>query len=205
MRWMRIVVAVAGAGLLAAPVAAQTTLSVGVAPYVGYMHLGNLISGPLGTSLGAIDGFAFGGRADLALTPNIALVGNLGYTSGDMTFGIPLVGGVTIGQRSALMYDLGVRYQAPLGSGRIVPFVEGGLGAMRQKVSTGPISVTATDLAWHAGLGASVQLAPQVALHLIASDYISKFNPGDQAGLDLSTDAIHNFAVTVGVRLGLGL
>lgn len=205
MRWARIVAAIAGTALVAAPVAAQTNLSIGVAPYVGYMHLGDLLSGPLNTSLGGINDFVFGGRADLVITPNISVVGNVGYVSGDMKFGIPLVGNITVGDRSALMYDLGLRYQAPLGTGRLVPFVEAGVGAMRQKVATGPISVTATDLAWHAGVGASVELAPEAALQLSATDYIGKFNPGDSAGLDLSTDTIHNFAVVVGIRLGLGL
>src|SRR5215212_1298586 len=100
--------------LLAAPAAAQAPSGPAlngkafqIAPYAGYMVFGNWIEGPLGTSLSSAGGALYGGQVGLRLAPNVSLVGNLAYSSGDLRVGIPLIGGLSVGHTKALLSDGG--------------------------------------------------------------------------------------------------
>ena len=127
------------------PLAAQQRSvgpSFGITPYAGYMKFGNLVSGPLGTSVRNAGAAVYGAEATLGLTRAIALVGNVAYTQPGLEIGAPLIGGVSVGQSSVLLYDAALRLRVPVGMGGlpISPFVQGGAGYARQSFDVGPAS-----------------------------------------------------------------
>jgi Outer membrane protein beta-barrel domain len=198
--------AVAGV-LLVAPLQAQSERSgsFGITPYAGYMKFGNLVDGPLGTSVRGAGGPVYGAEATLGITRGLALVGNLAYASSDLEVGVPVVGGLSFGRSSALLYDAGLRLSLPLSAGArgITPFVQGGAGAMRQELEVGPVATTATNFAYNVGAGVDVPLGSRLGLQLMAKDYIGKFDAREATAIDVDTETKHNWTVSAGVRLGL--
>jgi Outer membrane protein beta-barrel domain len=195
------------AGLLvAAPLQAQDVRpgTFGITPYAGYMKFGNLVNGPVGTSVRGAAGPVYGAEATLGITPGLALVGNVAYASTDLEVGLPVVGGLSFGRTSALLYDAALRLSLPLGGGSgIRPFVQGGAGAMRQEIEVGPIGTKATNFAYNVGAGVDVPLGSRLGLQLMAKDYIGKFDAREATAIDLNTETTHNWTVSAGVRLGL--
>ena len=106
------------------------------------MKFGNLVNGPLGTSVRGAAGPVYGAEATLGLTRGLALVGNVAYASSDLEVGLPVVGGLSFGRSSALLYDAALRLSVPLVglTGGIRPFVQAGAGAMRQEIEVAPVS-----------------------------------------------------------------
>jgi hypothetical protein len=198
--------AVAGL-LLAAPLQAQSARAGGFAitPYAGYMKFGNLVDGPLGTSVRGAAGPVYGAEATLGITRGLALVGNVAYASSDLEVGVPIVGGLSFGKSSALLYDAALRLSVPLGSGvaGVRPFVQAGAGAMRQELEIAPVAATSTNFAYNLGAGVEVPLGPRFGLQLMAKDYIGKFDAREATAIDVKTEATHNWTLSAGVRLGL--
>ncbi|MGH7580132.1 MAG: hypothetical protein ACREM9_08170, partial [Gemmatimonadales bacterium] len=120
--------AVAGL-LIVAPLQAQSARSgsFGITPYAGYLRFGNLVNGPLGASVRGAAGPVYGAEATVGITRGLALVGNVAYASSDLEVGLPVVGGLSFGRSSALLYDAALRLSVPLnaaGAGGIRPFVQ---------------------------------------------------------------------------------
>src|SRR5512138_2441858 len=59
-----------------------------ISPYAGYMIFGDIVDGPLGTSLTSSSGSVFGLQANLPLGPTVSVVGNVGYSEPDLRFGV---------------------------------------------------------------------------------------------------------------------
>jgi hypothetical protein len=175
-----------------------------VTPYAGYMFFGDYLKGPLGTSLTNAPGLMYGTQINMQLSPNIALVGNLGYTSSDIQIGVPFFGGVSAGHSTMYMYDAGLEYDFKAtkgGSIPFTPFITGGVGAMRYNIDEGDFfSTQATNLAGNVGLGADFVVGRGVALRLMAKDYIGQFNFQDATGLGLTGQTANNFALTAGLK-----
>ncbi len=203
----RILWAGALAGLaVTTPLAAQRSAgpSFGITPYAGYMKFGNLISGPLGTSVRNAGAAVYGAEATLGLTNAIALVGNVAYSQPGLEIGAPLIGGVSIGRSTVLLYDAALRLRVPVGTGLpISPFVQGGAGAVRQSFDLGPASTHSTNFAYNVGAGADVAIGRRLGLQLMVKDYIGKFDVQEATELGVDTKTTHNFAVSAGLRLGL--
>ncbi len=191
--------------LLAAPLEAQSGRpgSFSITPYAGYMKFGNLVDGPLGTSIRGAAGPVYGAEATLGITPGLALVGNVAYASSDLEVGVPVIGGLSFGKSSALLYDAALRLGVPLGTGGIRPFVQAGAGAMRQEIEVAPIATKATNFAYNVGAGVEVPLGPRLGLQLMAKDYIGKFDAKEATAIDVNTETTHNGTLSAGVRLGL--
>jgi opacity protein-like surface antigen len=194
------------AGLcVAAPLHAQraATGSFSITPYAGYMKFGNIASGPLGTSLRNAGAALYGAELSLGLAPAVALVGNVAYSQPDLEVGAPIVGGLSVGQSSVLLYDAGLRLRVPVSTGLPVsPFVQAGAGAIRQSVSVAPVSTHATNFAYNVGAGADLAIAPRIGIQLMAKDYIGKFDAREATGINVDTKTTHNWAVSAGLRLG---
>jgi hypothetical protein len=175
-----------------------------IAPYAGVMVFGNYLSGPFGTSLTNKPGMLYGTQVGLKLAPQLSLVGNLGYTSSDIDVGLPIIGGVSVGHSSTLLYDADLQYS--LGSMRsggtsFTPFVQGGVGAMRYDINAVSVLATqATNFAGNVGVGADVALGPGMALRLLAKDYIGRFDFRDATGIGIDGSTAHNFGLTAGLR-----
>jgi opacity protein-like surface antigen len=191
--------------LLAAPLEAQSARpgSFGITPYAGYMKFGNLVNGPLGTSVRGAAGPVYGAEATVGITRGLALVGNVAYASSDLEVGLPVVGGLSFGKSSAWLYDAALRLSVPVSAGGISPFVQAGAGAMRQEIEVAPVSTRSTNFAYNVGAGVEVPLGPRLGLQLMGKDYIGKFDAGEATGVNLDTKTTHNWTLSAGVRLGL--
>lgn len=194
--------------MLAAPLEAQSgrSGSFGITPYAGYMKFGNLVDGPLGTSVRGAAGPVIGAEATIGLTRGLALVGNVAYASSDLEIGVPIVGGLSVGKSSALLYDAALRLSLPLSSGAgpaLTPFVQAGAGAMRQEVQVAPVGTHSTNFAYNVGAGVDVPLGPRLGLQLMAKDYIGKFDVREATAVDVEAETAHNWTISAGVRLGL--
>ena len=199
--------AVAGL-LLAAPLQAQSgrSVSFAITHYAGYMKFGNLVNGPLGTSVRGAAGPVYGAEATVGITPGLALVGNLAYANSDLEVGLPVVGGLSFGKSSALLYDAALRLSVPLSAGAgpsIRPFVQAGAGAMRQEIEVASIATHGTNFAYNLGAGVDVPLGQRLGLQLMAKDYIGKFDAREATAVDVESKTAHNWTVRAGVRLGL--
>jgi hypothetical protein len=192
---------------LTTPLAAQHSAgpSFGITPYAGYMKFGNLVSGPFGTGVRNAGGAVYGAEATLGLTNGIALVGNVAYSQPGLEIGAPLIGGLSVGRSSVLLYDAALRLRVPVGTGGlpISPFVQGGAGRVRESIDIGPLATHATNFAYNLGAGADVAIAPRLGLQLMVKDYIGKFNAQEATALNVNTKTTNNWAVSAGLRLGL--
>ncbi|HEY7235383.1 MAG TPA: outer membrane beta-barrel protein [Gemmatimonadaceae bacterium] len=211
MRASIVIAAVAATVGLASSAAAQAPappLANGTAfeltPYAGYMIFGDYLKGPLGTSISNAPGALYGVQLGMKIYPNVSLVGNLGYTSSDITAGIPFLGGYSIAHSSTLLYDGGLQLDLPLTTASgfsLKPFAQVGAGAMRYSISESIIQTNTTNFAANLGVGADVSLGQSMGLRLMAKDYIGKFNFQGATDLDVQGQTAHNWALSAGLRL----
>jgi len=174
-----------------------------VSPYAGVMVFGDYLKGPLGTSVSNAPAPVYGTQVGLSLSPNLSLIGNIGYTQSDIKVGVPILGGLSVGHSSMLIYDGGLEYNfgSMKSSGLPVsPFVQAGVGAIRYNIDESILQTNATNLAGNLGLGADLQLGKGMALRLLAKDYIGKFNFKDATGFDISGETSHNYTLSAGLR-----
>lgn len=203
----RVLLLAATIGAPLAPSLAQAPNSgtvLHVSPYAGFMVFGNYLNGPLGTTLTNKPGMLYGTQVGLSLSPQLSLVGNIGYTSSNIDVGLPIIGGFTVGNSSTLIYDADLEYglgRLKEGGNSFSPFVQAGVGAMKYDIKAADILTTnATNLAGNVGLGADVMVGKGVALRLLAKDYIGKFNFKDATGLGVDGNTANNFGFTAGLR-----
>jgi opacity protein-like surface antigen len=174
-----------------------------VTPYAGYMMFGKLFEGPIGTSISAGSGPVYGAQMSLTMAKNVAVYGNVGYSSSDLKIGLPIIGGLDVGSSKALLYDGGLELKVPMQAASMVtPFVQGGVGAIRYEVSSGFLNTKATNVAYNFGGGVDVRLTPNMGVRLMAKDYLGKFDFKEATSFDLNGKTTNNVALTLGVNLG---
>jgi hypothetical protein len=186
---------------MAPPTASGTAFEL--TPYAGYMIFGNYLKGPLGTNISNAPGALYGVQLGMKLSPMVSLVGNVGYTSSDITVGVPFLGGYSIANSSTLLYDGGLQLELPMttASGlRFQPFGQFGAGAMRYNINASILQTNATNFAANAGLGADIGIGQSVAIRLMAKDYFGKFNFQDATSLNVQGQMAHNWALSAGLR-----
>ena len=88
---------------------AQSRPAARLTPYVGFLASGSIAELPLGFDVGNAGAPVYGLQLGINLTPNIALVGNIGYSDTELQAGIPFIGGFGIADSKVLMYDGGVQ------------------------------------------------------------------------------------------------
>jgi hypothetical protein len=184
----------------ASALAQATAPRVEVTPYAGYMLFGDFIQGPVGTSIGNAGGALLGAQLGVALTPNVALVGNVARASGDINLGIPFLDGITVGSSSAWMFDGALQLALPLSGSAFKPFVQLGAGAMRHTVKVG-LSTDATNFVGTLGAGADVGLTRNIGLRLMAKDYIGRFDVREATTIDYKPDVAHNVGLSAGLKI----
>jgi hypothetical protein len=195
----------AAAIVSAMPLAAQqaTPKVFDVTPYAGYMMFGKLFEGPIGTSVSAGSGAVYGAQMSLTMAKNVALYGNVGYSSSDLKIGLPIIGGLDVGSSKALMYDGGVELKIPMQAASVVtPFVQGGVGAIRYEVESGFLNANATNVAYNVGGGVDVRLSPNFGVRVMAKDYLGKFDFKEATTFNVNGKTTNNVALTLGVNFG---
>jgi hypothetical protein len=173
-------------------------------PYVGYMLFGDYLSGPLGSSISNAPAPVVGAQLGMTIAPNLAIVGNLATSSGDIKAGLPFLGGVTIAHSSVVLYDAGLQLSLPvstMGGTGFSPFLQAGAGAMRYTITESFVTTNATNFAANIGAGADIAVGRGVGIRLMAKDYIGKFDAQQATSFDLSTNTTQNFAFSGGLRL----
>jgi hypothetical protein len=197
----------AGSLLLLAPLltaSAQSGLGLGgaVTPYAGYLITGNWYNGPVGTSLSTANTPMVGAQLSIPLAAGLSLTGNLGYASGDVRLGLPVIGGVNVGSNSLWVYDAGLELGGlPRGGTGLAPFVQGGVGGMTNNVQASVFNVQSTNLMYTAGVGVDVGMSRNIALRVQAKDYIGRFDSQEAVGIATRGNLSHNWALSAGVKL----
>jgi len=174
-----------------------------VTPYVGYLFSGDIVSGPLGTAVGAAPAPLIGTQVGMRIAPNLSVIGNLATGSSDVKAGIPILGGVSIASSRVVLYDAGLQLDLPVATASgtaFSPFVQGGVGGMRYELSESFLTTTSQNLAANVGIGADITVGSGVGVRLMAKDYIGKFDFQEATSLDVNTNTTNNYAVSAGVR-----
>lgn len=172
-----------------------------IAPYAGYLLSESFVDGPLETTLGAVSSPLWGVQLSLPLAPIASLVGTVGYASGDLEVGLPILGGISVGNTSTLLLDAAVELRAGSGGNRLTPFLQLGGGALRREVSVAGVSADGTDFQVSGGIGADMPIAQNLALRLLVKDHYGKSDFGGVGDLRARTRELHNVALTAGLQL----
>ncbi len=190
--------------LSATNLSAQSTLGQGgsITPYAGYLVTGQWYDGPVGTSLSTTNAPIVGAQLAIPLVSGLSLVGNVGYASGDVRVGVPIIGGVNIGTNNLWVYDAGLELGGMSKSrSGIAPFVQGGVGGLTNNMRNSLFSVNSTNLTYSAGVGVDVGFARNLALRVQAKDYIGRFDSQEAVGVSSRGNLSHNWALSAGLKL----
>ena len=185
---------------------AQSPISVNrgnfaVTPYAGYLVSQSFFDGPLNTSLGIQSSPMYGAQVSLPLAPTASIVGTLGYGSGDLEAGIPIVGGISVGKTNTLLMDASVELRLENARSRVVPVFQLGGGAIRREVTILGVTADATDFQVSGALGFDMPVASNIALRIMAKDHYGKADFGSVGPLEAKSRDIHTVALTGGVRI----
>lgn len=201
VRWT-VLAALAAAAL---PAAAQARPAARLTPYAGFLSSGSIAEGPFGLELGNAGAPVVGAQLGLSLTPNVALVGSIGYSGSTLQAGVPFLGGIDLADSKVLLYDAGLQLRFPAvsraGTG-LVPYVEGGVGGIRHEITAGPLTTSSNNVAFTLGGGVDLQLAHALGLRLMVKDHVSRFDYGEAIGVNREGRQAHNWVVGVGLNLG---
>ena len=208
-------VSAALAAAFAAPLAAQSSVVTGqpsvfsVTPYVGYVAYGDHFETVNGAEFTNDNAAIYGVQLGIDMTPNLALVGNFGYSRTNWEFEFSGPGEQFAGNVGVWVYDGNLQLKFPFaaGAGTFSPFAQAGVGAIKFTADRNDFQADGTtNVAFNAGLGADFNVGA-LGLRLMAKDYISSFkwdefrNANDLNDLqDAGTS--HNFAFTLGLKLG---
>jgi len=174
-----------------------------VIPYTGYLVSEKLVSGPLGTDIGAANGALFGAQVGMPLNPYASLLGGIAYSSGDLQAGVPILGGIGIGSSKTLLYDAVVQVRLAGNDGEklgAIPFFQLGAGAAHRELSAVGLNVSSTDFVASGGLGIDYAVSRQFAIRLMAKDYFGTADFG-VGPVGAKAEDLHALALTTGVRL----
>ena len=174
-----------------------------VAPYAGYLVSQSFFEGPLNSTLSIQSSPVYGAQVSMPLAPAASLVGTIGYGSGDFEAGIPIVGGISLGQSSTLLLDASVelRLESLAARNRFIPVFQLGGGAIKREVTVLGVTADATDFQVSGAVGADFPISSNIALRLMAKDHYGKADFGSLGSLNARTEDLHTVALTGGLRI----
>jgi opacity protein-like surface antigen len=211
----RFLVSAAFVAALAAPLAAQSSVVTGepsvftLTPYAGYIAYGDHFETGTGAEFTNDNAAIYGVQLGIDMTPNLALVGNFGYSRTNWEFEFTGPSERHAGDVGVWLYDGNLQLKFPFaaGAGTFSPFAQVGVGAMKFTADrTDFESDGTTNVAFNAGLGADFNVGA-LGLRLMAKDYISSFKWDEFRNANSTRDlrdagTSHNFAFTLGLKLG---
>lgn len=198
------VLAIAGAAEAQSPRSSAIGVNRGafaITPYAGYLVSQNFFEGPLNATLSIQGSPVYGAQLSLPLAPAASIVGTVGYGSGDLEAGIPIIGGVSLGKTNTLLLDASVELRLENPGSRMIPVFQLGGGAVRREVTILGVTADATDFQVSGGIGVDMPLAPNIAVRVMAKDHYGKADFGSVGDLTARTDDLHTVALTGGVRI----
>jgi hypothetical protein len=145
----------------------------------------------------------YGVQASLPLAPSASIVGTIGYSSGDLKVGVPILGGVSVGNTNTWVFDAAVelRPESWAAKSPFIPVAQLGGGAIRREVGVLSASRSTTDFMVSGGLGADFPLARNISMRVMAKDYYGKADFGTLGPLTAKTKDLHTLGLTGGVRI----
>jgi hypothetical protein len=194
------VLAVAGAAEAQSPISV-TRGDFAITPYAGYLVSQSFFDGPLNSSLSIQSSPVFGAQVSMPLAPTASIVGTVGYGSGDLEAGVPIIGGVSVGKTNTLLLDASVELKLESASRRWAPVFQLGGGAIRREVTILGVTADATDFQVSGAIGVDMPLGSNLALRLMAKDHYGKADFGSVGPLEAKTKDLHTVALTGGVRI----
>lgn len=217
MRVLKVAAAGLCAGALLAPLSLQAQSPSGtimvnrgsfeVTPFAGVM-LTQKFAHAYGTDLGPANTGIYGVQAGLPLAPGASLLGAVAYSGGNLEAGIPLVGGISVGNSKTYIYEGAVQLRADSWEAqgrRLIPLAQLGAGAIHRDISVSGLHARTTDFMVSGGLGVDVPVTQSVAVRVLAKDYVAKasfgsYYLGSLGTLDANTKELNNVALTAGIR-----
>ncbi|HVE79367.1 MAG TPA: outer membrane beta-barrel protein [Gemmatimonadaceae bacterium] len=208
----------------AAPAAAQSSNDAGApvtaghgsfyaSPYVGYLIYGDLFESRDGNiEISNENAALFGGQVGYSFSPNFTLIGNFGYSKSSFTLEDSRAGTTQIisDDIGIFLYDANLQFRLPFVANRmgswIAPVAQIGAGAMKYSFDTDDLrGAGQTQVALNFGLGADFQLMKTLGVRVMAKDYITSLNWGDDNSF--ATDikdgqTAHNWGLTLGLNFG---
>lgn len=175
--------------------------SFAVVPFAGYLISQNFVEGPLNSTLGNVNSAVYGVQASLPLAPSASLVGTIGYSSGDLKVGLPIIGGIGVGDSNTLLMDAAVELRGDGWATSFVPFAQLGGGAIRRDFNVAGFKANTTDFQVSLGVGADFPISSNMAIRVMAKDYYGKADFGSIGGYRASTDDLHSVALTGGLSI----
>ena len=188
-------------------------------PYAGYMAFGNLTERP---ELSLKNNPIYGAQLGYSFSPNVAIVGNVGYSSTNFEFERPNTSADVraSGDIDLLLYDANLQFRLPFVANKvgstIAPIAQVGVGAVRfspddnegiEDLEDGP-----TNIAFNAGLGVDFQIRKSIGLRVMVKDYLTSLAFDDFGSTaNAITDDIqgqsdskisNNVALTLGLNFG---
>lgn len=171
-----------------------------VAPFGGYLLSQRFIDGPLGTSLDVASAPMYGMQLSLPLAPSASIVGTMAHSSGDLEAGVPILGGMSIGETTTTVFDAAAELRLD-NNARFIPLIQFGGGATRREVTVAGVSSSTTDFQVSGGIGADFPISTNIALRVMAKDYYGRADFGSIGTLQARTDDLHAVAFTGGLRI----
>jgi hypothetical protein len=173
-----------------------------ITPYAGYLITGRWYDGPVGTNIAAANTPMVGAQMAVPIVRGLSLVGNVGYASSDVRVGLPVLGGVNVGENRLWLYDGGLEVGGhSRGGAGISPFVQVGVGGITNNIRSAFLTTQSTNLVYTGGVGIDVGLARQVGVRVMAKDYIGRFDTQEAIGLSSRGNLSHNWALSAGLKL----
>jgi hypothetical protein len=198
-------VRLAAVALFATPLtlAAQSSVRGGViTPYAGYLIAGRWYDGPIGANVAPANTPLVGAQLTVPITRGLSLVGSLGYASGDVRVGLPVLGGINVGENRLLVYDGGLELGGHSRGGvGIAPFVQVGVGGITNTIRSAFLTTQSTNLVYTGGVGIDVALARAVGVRVMAKDHVGRFDTQEAIGIASRGNLSHHWALSAGLKL----
>lgn len=183
-------------------------------PYAGYFIGGELTNDP---QLTLEDKPIYGVQAGYSFSPNLTLVGNVGYAK--TNFAYETRSGGTVNQRAAitdtdlLLYDANLQFRLPFVANKVgstvAPFVQVGAGAIKFTPDQGnelnDFKKGTTNVAFNAGLGIDFQIRKLIGLRVMAKDYITSLAYDDLRTTATAVTNSSNNTISNNIALSAGL
>ena len=120
----------------------------------------------------------------------------------ELTVGLPILGGISIGDTDAWIFDGGLQLRAN-STGRIAPLAQVGVGGTHYRISNSLLATSSTNAVVSVGAGIDLELSPNLGIRLMAKDYVGKFDFQEAVVANIRGRTSHNVGLMAGLRLSM--